>query len=193
MIQKFNEYLCIVQLWINTINVNMKTTKILMLSAAAVAVLTSCSSKLGQLSSDYFKVNPNPLVADGGQVDATINGVFPEKYMKKRAVVTVIPELRYANGQVAQGQSATFQGEKVNGNDQSISYRLGGRYTMKTSFDYVPEMHKSEMYLAFDAKVGKTYYQITSFFFQQGYHFIGNGHGVKIGQFLGDLWGDQPV
>ena len=66
-----------------------------MLSAVAVATLTSCSSKLGQLSSDYFKVNPNPLVADAGQVDATINGVFPEKYMKKKAVVTVTPELRF--------------------------------------------------------------------------------------------------
>ena len=60
----------------------MKTKNILMVSLMAVAVLTSCSGKLGQLSGDYFKVNPNPLVADGGQVDATINGVFPEKYMK---------------------------------------------------------------------------------------------------------------
>ena len=59
----------------------MKTKNILMVSLMAVAVLTSCSGKLGQLSGDYFKVNPNPLVADGGQVDATINGVFPEKYM----------------------------------------------------------------------------------------------------------------
>ena len=58
-----------------------------MVSLMAVAMLTSCSGKLGQLSSDYFKVNPNPLVADGGQVDATINGVFPEKYMQKKADV----------------------------------------------------------------------------------------------------------
>ena len=158
MIQKFNEYLCIVQLWINTINVNMKTTKILMLSAAAVAVLTSCSSKLGQLSSDYFKVNPNPLVADGGQVDATINGVFPEKYMKKKAVVTVTPELRFMKNGVQEsvkGTPATFQGEKVLGNEQTISYKLGGHYTMKTSYPYEEAMQKSELFLTFDAKVGK--------------------------------------
>ena len=71
----------------------MKTNKILWLSA--LAVLTSCSGKLGQLSSDYFQVNPNPLTAEGGQVAATINGMFPEKYMQKKAVVTVTPELRY--------------------------------------------------------------------------------------------------
>ena len=129
-----------------------------MLSAVAVATLTSCSSKLGQLSSDYFKVNPNPLVADAGQVDATINGVFPEKYMKKKAVVTVTPELRFMKNGVQEsvkGRSATFQGEKVLGNEQTISYKLGGHYTMKTSYPYEEAMQKSELYLTFDAKVGK--------------------------------------
>jgi Flp pilus assembly protein TadD len=124
----------------------------------AAAMLTSCSGKLGQLSGDYFKVNPDPLVADGGLVDATINGVFPEKYMNKKAVVTVTPELRFMkNGveQKVQGRPATFQGEKVLGNDQTISYQLGGHYTMKTNFPYEDAMQKSELFLTFDAKVGK--------------------------------------
>ncbi len=90
-----------------------------------------------------------------GEVPATIAGVFPEKYLKKKAVITVTPELRYGNGEVAQGEGKTFQGEKVLGNDQTISYRLGGRYTMNTSFTYVPQMQKSDMYLTFQAKVGK--------------------------------------
>ena len=135
----------------------MKTKNILMVSLMAVAVLTSCSGKLSQLSGDYFKVNPNPLVADGGQVDATINGVFPEKYMNKKAVITVTPELRFEkNGvqQAVKGRPATFQGEKVLGNDQTISYQLGGHYTMKTSYEYEPAMQKSELYLTFDAKLG---------------------------------------
>lgn len=59
------------------------------------------------------------------------------------------------NGGEAKGQSAVFQGEKVEGNDQTISYKVGGSYTMKTSFDYVPEMAKSELWLEFKAKVGK--------------------------------------
>ena len=126
----------------------------LLLSAASVLFMTSCS-KMGPLSADNFNVTPNPLESQGGKVAATVNGTFPEKYMKKKAVVTVTPELRYANGQVAKGQSATFQGEKVMGNDQTISYKVGGRYTMKTAFDYVPEMQKSEMYLTFDARIGK--------------------------------------
>jgi len=88
-------------------------------------------------------------------VPATINGKFPEKYMKKKAVVTVTPELRYGDGQVAKGTPATFQGEKVAGNNQTIQYKVGGNYTMKTSFNYVPEMQKSDLYLTFDAYLGK--------------------------------------
>ena len=131
----------------------MKKSQILVLSAAAL-VLTSCSGKLGALSADNFTVTPNPLESQAGQVSATINGSFPEKYMKKKAVVTVTPELRFGQ-QAVKGQSATFQGEKVQGNDQTISYKVGGRYAMKSNFAYQPEMEQSELYLTFDAKVGK--------------------------------------
>ena len=132
----------------------MQKKSLFILSAASVLLMSSCS-KLGELSADNFTVTPNPLESQGGKVPATINGSFPEKYMKKKAVVTVTPELRYADGKVAKGNSATFQGEKVMGNDQTISYKVGGRYTMKTAFDYVPDMQKSEMYLTFDARIGK--------------------------------------
>ena len=125
------------------------------MSAAALLALSSCSSKLGALSADNFSVNPNPLETEAGKVPTTINGKFPEKYMKKKAVVTVTPELRYADGKTAKGNGATFQGEKVAGNNQTIQYKVGGNYTMNTSFDYVPEMQKSDLYLTFDAYVGK--------------------------------------
>ena len=137
----------------------MRKNLIYTLSACSVLVFAACS-KMGPLSADNFTVTPNPLESQAGQVPATISGMFPEKYMKKKATVTVTPELRYANGQVAKGQSATFQGEKVMGNNQTISYRLGGRYTMKTSFDYVPEMQQSELYLTFDARKGKKTYDV---------------------------------
>ena len=131
----------------------MRKNLIFILSVCSVLAFTSCS-KMGPLSASNFTVTPNPLETKGGQVPATINGAFPEKYMKKNAVVTVIPELRYGNGQVAKGAGSTFQGEKVLGNDQVISYRLGGRYTMKTAFDFVPAMQKSDMYLTFSARRG---------------------------------------
>lgn len=131
----------------------MRKNSYLIMSVAAVTALTSCK-KLGDLSADNFTVTPTPLEAVAGQVSTTIDGKFPEKYMKKKAVVTVTPVLKYEGGE-AKGQSATFQGEKVEGNDQTIAYKAGGTYTMKTIFDYVPAMQKSDLYLQFDAKVGK--------------------------------------
>lgn len=122
-------------------------------------MMTSCS-KMGPLSADNFTVTPKPLETQAGVVSATINGAFPEKYMKKKAVVTVTPELRYGDGKVVKGEAATFQGEKVMGNDQVISYRMGGHYTMKTAFAYNPEMQKSDMYLTFDARRGKKVYNV---------------------------------
>lgn len=133
----------------------MRKNLILTLSACSLFLMTSCS-KLGKLSADNFSVTPNPLETVGGKVPATVEGQFPEKFMNKKATVTVVPELRYGNGQVAKGQAVTFQGEKVMANHKVISYRLGGRYTMKTVFDYVPAMQKSDMYLAFDARIGNS-------------------------------------
>lgn len=133
----------------------MRKNLILTLSACSLVLMTSCS-KLGKLSADNFSVTPNPLETVGGKVPATVEGQFPEKFMNKKATVTVVPELRYGNGQVAKGQAVTFQGEKVMANHKVISYRLGGRYTMKTVFDYVPAMQKSDMYLAFDAQIGNS-------------------------------------
>lgn len=123
------------------------------LALAGTLVLTSCGG-LGKLTADNFTVTPSPMEAVGGKVPVVINGRFPEKYMKKKAVVTVLPVLRYGSD-FADGQSATYQGEKVQGNDTEISYKLGGNYTMRNSFDYVPAMQQSELYLTFKAKVGK--------------------------------------
>ena len=135
----------------------MQKKNFALLSAVAVMLLTTSCSKLGALSADNFSVVPNPLETQAGQVPATINGMFPEKYMKKKAVVTVVPELRYVkNGSEVrqQGSSATFQGEKVTGNDQTISYQVGGRYTMKTNFKY-EDVKTADMFLTFDARIGK--------------------------------------
>jgi Flp pilus assembly protein TadD len=133
----------------------MRKNLVLFVSAVGMVLMTSCSSKLGALSADNFNVVPNPMETEAGKVPVTINGKFPEKYLKKKAVVTVIPEIRCSNGNVVQGQGATFQGEKVQGNDQTISYKVGGNYTMKNSFTYTAPMQKSDLYLTFDAKVGK--------------------------------------
>lgn len=122
------------------------------LFAATLLILCSCSNKLGELNSNYFAVTPQLLEAVNGEVPVTISGTFPGKFFPKKAVITVTPVLKYEGGSVS-GNSYTFIGEKVEGNSQVISYKTGGNFTMKSSFDYIPEMAKSELYLEFTAKV----------------------------------------
>ena len=124
------------------------------LSIAVVAMAMTSCSKLGNLTSDNFTVTPTPLVEQAGEVPASITATFPEKYMKKKAQITATPVLRYEGGETA-AQSVTFQGEKVEGNGTTVQYKVGGTYSMKANFRYTPEMLKSDLYMKFDAKLGK--------------------------------------
>lgn len=126
----------------------------LTLVAAMLLVFSSCSKKMGGLTSDYFTTTPDVLEEVAGEVPVTINGKFPAKFFNKKAIVTVTPVLTY-NGGEAYGESTTFQGEKVEGNNKTISYSEGGLFTMKSSFKYKDVMAKSELYLEFTAKIGK--------------------------------------
>ena len=119
---------------------------------SAILTFSSCSNKLKPLAEEYIKAEPQPLEAIGGQVPVTINATIPAKWFNKKAVVTMTPVLRYEGGE-AWGTAYTYQGEKVDGNNQVIAYKEGGNITLKSSFTYKPEMKKSELYLTFDAKV----------------------------------------
>ena len=130
-----------------------------LLSLVAVVLCTSCGSKMKGLSSEYFTVTPQILEVIGGEVPVTIDGKFPEKFFAKKAVLTVTPVLKWDGGELA-AESMTFQGEKVQGNNRTISYKEGGNFTMKTKFDYVPEMAKSALYLQFTVAKGKKSYTL---------------------------------
>ena len=139
----------------------MKKQLFFALSMVVAIILCSCSKDMGALDPTSFKCTPNPLEAKGGKINATINGTFPVKYFNKNAVVTVTPVLRF-QGQEVKSTPAIFQGEKVVGNNKVISYKAGGSYTINASFNYVPEMAKSELYLDFDVTVKDKNYQIPS-------------------------------
>lgn len=122
-------------------------------------VMSSCNKDLKTLDPSLFKCTPNPLEVKGGKVDATITGTFPVKYFSKNAILTVTPVLSF-EGKEVKAASTVFQGEKVIGNDQTISYKAGGNYTIKTSFDFVPEMAKSELWLDFSVSTKKKTYKL---------------------------------
>lgn len=123
------------------------------LGMVLVTMLASCA-KLGDMQPEYFAVNPNPLEVKAGKVEGTITATFPEKYFVKKAVIDITPVLRYEGGE-AVGQTVTYQGEKVKGNDETIQYKAGGTGSMNFSFDYIPAMANSVLTLRFKAVVGK--------------------------------------
>lgn len=119
-------------------------------SVLAAAMLTSCGKPVAP---EQVTVNPSPLTVVGDKVNADITGTFPVKKFSKKAIVTITPVLKYEGGE-ALGAPVTYVGEKAKENGKTVSYKQGARYKQTASFDYVPAMAKSELYLRFTAKNG---------------------------------------
>ena len=128
----------------------MKKSLKVFASVMALAILASCGTAV---QPEQVTVNPSPLAVVGNLVEADITGTFPVKKFGTKAVLTVTPVLKY-NGTESVGESVTYVGEKAKENGTAISYKEGGKFSLKASFEYVPEMEKSELYLRFTAKNG---------------------------------------
>ena len=137
----------------------MKKNFIIALSFCAVLLGTSCNKHLKELSSDNFNVNPSPLEVEAEKVPATITGQIPAKYFSKNAEVTVTPYLVYGDNEAA-GEPLMLQGEKIRGNHQVVPYNEGATVALPVSYDYVPEMIKSNLWLDFSVKQGKKTYTL---------------------------------
>jgi Flp pilus assembly protein TadD len=148
---------------LNPIIIVMKKGLYFITAAILAFVFTSCAPKpMGALDPSYFSTNPNPLEANGGKVVATVTGKFPPNYFDKKTVVVVTPVLKTSTGAEYRGTPVTYQGEKVQGNNQQVSYKLGGTFTQQVAFDYKPDMAKSELLLEFSATRVKKTYEIPS-------------------------------
>ena len=134
----------------------MKKSLLFSLIAAAV-VLASCNKTLP--NPEQITVNPSPLELKGGKVNAEITGTFPQKKFAKKGVLVVTPVLKY-NGQEALGEPVTYVGEKAKENGRTVNYKFGGTYSQSCSYDFVPAMATSELYLRFEARVGKKVIEI---------------------------------
>ena len=130
-----------------------KVSLSLLVLVITTVTFTSCKSGLMPLATNSIKTDPQPLEMIGNKVPVTINATFPAGWFNKNASLIVVPILRYDEGE-AIGVPYRFQGEKVAGNGQVISQAKGGNVTLRSSFDYVPAMKNSQLYLAFEASVG---------------------------------------
>ena len=127
---------------------NMKKNLFLLLVLFVGLFCASCNGDLKE--PEGIGVNPNPLVLVGNKVDCEIAGTFPAKAFGKKGVLTVTPVLKYEGGE-AEAEPKVFVGEKAKENGEVVYFKQGGTFTMEASFDFVPEMEKSELYLRFTA------------------------------------------
>ncbi len=126
----------------------MKKNLFLLLVLFVGLVCISCNGNIKQ--PEGIGVNPNPLVLVGNKVDCEIAGTFPVKAFGKKSILTITPVLKYESGE-AVGESKVFVGEKAKENGEVVYFKQGGTFTLEASFDYVPEMERSELYLRFKA------------------------------------------
>ena len=124
--------------------------KKLLFFVSALVVLTACGTAV---QPEQVKVNPSPLTVVGDQITADITGTFPVKKFSKKAVLTITPVLKYEGGE-AVGKPIVYVGESAKENGKKVSYKAGGKYKQTATFDYVPAMAKSELYLRFTATNG---------------------------------------
>jgi len=125
--------------------------KLRLLPIALVAISLfygSCGIKkmIKNAGTIQYEVKPNPLELHGDSVRISVNGILPEKYFHKKAVLTVTPVVRYA-GSEKKLNNIVLQGEKITGNGQSIPYVAGGKYTLSDRFLYAPGMENAEVFV----------------------------------------------
>lgn len=127
-----------------------KLIQFLSIVAFVTIIVTSCGKKtIPPLANSLFTTNPSPLELVGNKVPVIINGRFPAKWFEKGTTIIVTPVLKYKGGE-ALGTPYTYQGENVAGNGIVVPYEMGSAITMRSEFDYIPAMKKSELFLRFD-------------------------------------------
>lgn len=132
----------------NKVEILFRSTMI----ALFAIILVSCSSKLTPLSPSLFSVTPSPLEVQGSKIPATVNGKFPEKWFNKNAEITITPVLKWGISEQL-GTAVTYQGENIAGNGIVVLQKQGAPFTIKSEFDYDPEMANPALYLRFTTLV----------------------------------------
>ncbi len=102
-----------------------------------------------------YSVIPEVLETHGGNVEATIQSQFPEKYFAPKVTLTVMPVLKYFGGETAY-TPYVLQGEKVKANNKVIPNKAGGSNTFKGTIPYNKEMLNADLELRIQGSMGNS-------------------------------------
>lgn len=146
----------------------MKKTLFLQITAVVLLglfLLSSCNGtgKMAKkLNEVTYTVTPEVLEAIGGKVEFKAEAKVPAKFFDKKAVVVLVPEIKYPTGskllepKIVVGEKASQSGYQV------ISKKNGGTITYQGNFDYIPEMEVSELQVNIYVMNGKDFTKISN-------------------------------
>jgi tetratricopeptide (TPR) repeat protein len=128
----------------------MRKINLTLLSAAVLALvaLSGCDNldKMKKVADDVkFEVTPQILELHGDSVKVKMKGTFPPKFFIKKAELEVTPVLKFAGKEVTL-PSKKLQGQDVQGNNQSISFDMGGSFEMEGTFAYEDGMMQAQLF-----------------------------------------------
>lgn len=101
-------------------------------------ILSSCTL----LKDLDYTVTPSPLEMHGDSIKFSVTVNVPEKGISKSVKAEITPKL----GNKALGVW-TIQGEKIQGNGKTISFKPGGTATFETSLAYDPSLEAADLVL----------------------------------------------
>ena len=105
-----------------------RTLRIVSVLTLVGLIVSSCASlsKMKKMEKDIvYKATPEVLVTQGGEVEVKISATIPAKYFNKKATLVATPMLKFQDGGEKAYAPKTFQGEKVQGNNEVVPYKAG--------------------------------------------------------------------
>ena len=134
-----------------------RTLRTVAVLTLAGVVISSCASlnKMKKMEKNIaYKVTPEVLEAKGGQVDVKIDATIPAKYFNKKGTLVATPVLKFQNGGEKAYEPKTFQGEKVQGNNEVVPYTTEKTVSYSGSVPFEEAMRVSGLYVKFVGSKG---------------------------------------
>ena len=134
-----------------------RTLRTVAVLTLAGIVISSCASlkKMKKMEKNIaYKVTPEVLEAKGGNVDVKIDATIPAKYFNRKVTLVATPVLKFQNGGEKAYEPKTFQGEKVQGNNEVVPYASGKTVSYTGSVPFEEAMRVSGLYVKFVGSKG---------------------------------------
>ena len=145
---------------------SLKTTALALVIAGSFGMM-ACNplSKMAKNAEAVkYSVSPDPLEMHGDSVAIEISVKYPPKYFHKKAVIDVVPTLKY-DGKEKEFPAQTLQGESATADGKVINFEKGGSLKYEDVIPYEKGMDVAELHVKAVGKVKTKGIRLLKFLF----------------------------